>query len=213
MNDQTETRRPRFSPWRWLLGHAGTGAFLLVVAAVVLGPVLWLRLKPPEWHVVERATMEFLSQEQIMFLVTDRVVTRLDVVLKEGNVLLGWRESVLIGTVEFLCGIDLTKLTPADVRQEEGAVVITVPTPEVLQVTVDMGSLALFDKRSGLIALKDQLEKRDVRAELEKRLEARARKFAEDEELLPDRAEMVKRLNEWAAPLLSSRVRAAVEFR
>ena len=213
MNDQTQPRRARFGLWRWLLGHAGGVALLLVLAAVVIGPVVWLRVSPPEWRVIEDSTMEFLRQERLMFLVTDRVVTRLDVVLKEGNMLLGWRESVLIGTVDFLCGIDLTKLTPADIGREEGVVVITVPDPEVLQVAVDTGSLSLFNKRSGLIALKDQLEQRDVRGELEKRLEVRAREFAAKEELLPDRAEMVKRLNEWAAPLLSSRVEVPVEFR
>ena len=157
--------------------------------------------------------MKFLRQEQLMFLVTDRVVTRLDVVLKEGSLLLGWRESILIGTVKFLCGTDLTKLKPEDVVWQDGTVIITVPDPEVLQVAVDTGSLALFSKRSGLIALKDQLEKRDVRGELEKQLSERAREFAREEQLLPDRAEMVARLNEWAAPLLSSRVKAAVEFR
>ena len=107
MNDQTEARRPRFSPWRWLLGRAGTGVFLLVVAAIVLGPVLWLRLKPPEWHVVERATMEFLRQEQIMFLVTDRVVTRLDVVLKEGNVVgIDYEHCKGCGICSFECPVD-----------------------------------------------------------------------------------------------------------
>jgi hypothetical protein len=213
MNDRTETPERRSLLGRWLLGHVRAAGLVLVAAAAVVGPVLWLGMRPPEWRVVQDATMKFLRQEQLVFLVTDRVVTRLDVVLKEGNVLLGWRESVLIGTVSFLCGTDLSKLTPDDVAWEDGMVVITVPDPEVLEVVVDTGSLALFNKRSGLIALKDQLERRDVRGELEKQLEGRARGFVEEEGLLPKRDDMVRRLNEWAAPLLSSQVRAAVEFR
>jgi hypothetical protein len=213
MNDRNEPRPRRYGLVRMLLGNGGALAILLVVAAAVIGPVLWVRAKPLEWHVAQDATMKFLRQEQLMFLVTDRQVSRLDVALKEGNLLLGWRESVLIGTVEFLCGVDLKKLTPEDVAWQDGTVVITVPDPEVLQVSVDTGSLVLFSKRSGLIALKDQLEKRDVRGELEKQLEERARAFAKEEKILPDRAEMVDRLNKWAAPLLASRVKAAVQFR
>ena len=213
MDAPPESRPPRFRLTRLLPGGGLATVLVLAIVAFVAGSALWLRVSPPEWHVVQDATMQFLRQEHLMFLVTDRVVTRLDVVLKEGNLLLGWRESVLIGTVDFLCGVDLKKLTPEDVAWQDGTVVITVPEPEVLQVAVDTDTLALFNKRSGLIALKDQLQQRDVRGELEKQLQERALAFVEEEHLLPARADMVARLNEWAAPLLSSRVRAAVEFR
>ncbi|NLW49382.1 MAG: DUF4230 domain-containing protein [Candidatus Brocadiaceae bacterium] len=205
---------PRASTFglRGLLRVVGV-VVLLAFGAVAARGLVKLRAAPFEWHTVQDATMEFLRQEQLLFLVTDRVVTRLDVSLKEGSLLMGWRESVLIGTVEFFCGIDLARIGPDALAWQDGTVVVTVPDPEVLKVAVDTGSLTLFSKRSGLIALRDQLSKRDVRAELERQLEVRARAFAREERLLPGRDDMVRRLNEWAAPLLAAQVNAGVRFR
>jgi hypothetical protein len=186
---------------------------LLALACAVAAVVILLRGGPTHWEEARRATVEVLHSEEMMFLVTDRTVTRLDVVSKEGSLLLGWRESLLIGTVQILSGVDLEKLSVEDVRRQEGRLVVRVPEPEVLQVAVDLDSLSLFEKKSGLIAIKQYLQKEDVRGRLQAELEERAEQFAAEQGLLPGRAAVVGRLNEWAAPLISSRVGVEVEFR
>jgi hypothetical protein len=188
-------------------------ALVLLVVCIISTIVILARWRPLNWGRIEKTTIEFLRRENLMFLVTDRVVTRVDVVSKEGSIFLGWHESILVGTVKFLCGIDLQKLTPENIREEDGKLIITVPDPEVLDFAVDLGSLVLFEKKSGLVAIKEYLENEDTRGKLQKQLEARARQFVAEEELLPKREALVKRLNDWASPLLTSRVKVEVEFR
>lgn len=190
-----------------------TAALALLLICIISATVILVRSRPLNWRRIEKTTIEFLRREDLMFLVTDRVVTRVDVVSKEGSIFLGWHESILVGTVRFLCGIDLKKLTPEDIREGDGRLVVTVPDPEVLDLAVDLGSLALFDKKSGLVAIKEYLENADTRGKLQAQLEGRARQFVAEQELLPKREALVKRLNEWASPLLSSRVKVPVEFR
>jgi hypothetical protein len=188
-------------------------AVLLLVICIIGAIVILMRWRPMQWSRIEKTTIEFLRREDLMFLVTDRVATRVDVASREGSIFLGWHESILVGTVRFLCGIDLKKLTPKDIRQDGGKLVITVPDPEVLDLAFDLDSLVLFAKKSGLVAIKEYLENQDTRGKLQKQLEARARQFAVEEELLPKREEMVKRLNDWVSPLLTSQVKVDVEFR
>jgi len=64
-----------------------------------------------------------------------------------------------------------------------------------------------------LVAIKEYLENRDTRDELQKQLETRARAFVTEQDLLPKRDVLVKRLNDWVSPLLSDQVKVAVEFR
>ncbi|KPK63656.1 MAG: hypothetical protein AMK73_04970 [Planctomycetes bacterium SM23_32] len=186
---------------------------VLVLAGAAAAALLLLPRGMVQWERVERSTLEFLRSEEVMFLVTDRVVTRVDVVARDGSLLMGWQEGVLIGTVEFLCGVDLNKLTAGDVRREGDRLLVTVPEPEVLQVAVDTDSLSFFEKKSGLLAVKQYLARQDTRQELTARLEERAREFISEEGLLPERADLVERLNDLVAPLLASHLSVAVEFR
>ncbi len=209
----------RRSPlWLRALGRIVLPWVIAIVAVVALGGVAVVTLglmpgKPLDWKQIETSTMQILGREELMFLVTDRVVTRVDVVAREGSMLLGWHESVLVGTVEFLCGVDLSTLEPQDVSREADVLIVRVPEPQILNVSVDLETLTLFDKKSGLIAVKEYLQKRDVRAELQRRLETRAREFAIEEGLVPDRRALLDRLNKVAAPLVSAHVGVAVEFR
>lgn len=213
MPNESPEHRHVFSSVRLVVRYvklAMVAAMVLCIAAVV---VFLLRWKPLDWNRIERSTMEFLHREDLMFLVTDRVATRVDMVSKEGSVLLGWHDSVLVGTVRFLAGINLQKLTPEDIRAENGRLVVTVPDPEVLDLAVDLNSLVLFEKKSGLVAIKDYLQNRDTRGELQGRLEQRAREFAAEQDLLPKRDALVKRLNDWVSPLLKDKMQCKVEFR
>ncbi len=209
----------RKSPlWLRALGSLMLPWVIAIVAVAALGGVAVVALglmpgKPLDWKQVETATMQILGQEELMFLVTDRVVTRVDVVAKEGSMLLGWHESVLVGTVEFLCGVDLSALDPQDISHEADVLIVRVPEPEILNVSVDLETRTLFDKKSGLIAVKEYLQKRDVRAELQQRLETRAREFAVQEGLVPGRQSLLDRLNKVAAPLVAAHVGVTVEFR
>jgi len=193
--------------------YAQLAVFGTVAVCAIVGAAVILRWKPLQWTRIEEETIQFLRREDLLFLVTDRVVARVDVVAREGNIILGWRDSVLIGTAKFLCGINLKKLSPEDIRREEDKLVVTVPDPEVLDCSVDLDSLVLFEKKTGLVAIKEYLENRDTRDELQKQLEARARAFVTEQELLPKRDVLVKRLNDWAAPLLADQVKVPVEFR
>ncbi len=196
------------------ISHAmRTVALALLVICIIAAIVILFRGTGRSWTHIEKTTIEFLRREDLMFLVTDRVVTRVDVVSKEGSIFLGWHESILVGTVTFLGGLDLKKLTPQDIRREQDRIVVTVPDPEMLSFSVDLGSLVLFEKRSGLVAIKEYLQNADTRGKLQKQLEARARQFVADEHLLPKREALVKRLNEWASPLLAAQVKVPVEFR
>jgi hypothetical protein len=200
-----------------ILGRIGRyvrlAALVAVAACAVIGAVVILRWKPLQWSSIQQTTIQFLKREDLMFLVTDRVATRVDVIVREGNIILGWRDSVLIGTAKFLCGINLKRLAPEDIRQEDGRLIVTVPDPEVLDCSVDLNSLVLFEKKTGLVAIKEYLENRDTRDELQKQLETRARAFVTEQDLLPKRDVLVKRLNDWVSPLLSDQVKVAVEFR
>jgi hypothetical protein len=188
---------------------------LLVLLAAAGALVVFVFFPPNllDWHEVQNTAVQFLRRDEMMFLVTDRIVTRVDVTSKSGSTLLGWHEAILVGTAECLYGIDLEKLEPEAVQREGELLVVHMPEPEILNVSIDLDSLQLYSKRSGLIAIKEYMQKRDVRDEMQSQLERRAREFVVEHDLLPDRAALVGRLNEWAAPLLGERCGVAVEFR
>ena len=153
-----------------------------------------------------------LKSEPVMFMVTDRLITQVVVSSEESNLLLGQREGHLVATVRVHYGVDLAGLTPADLHREAGRVVVAIPEPRQLDFAVDVGSLKFLSKRNVTVAIADWLQGRDLEADLRARLQVDALEFMAAQQLMPTRADIVARLNEWA-PALSSALGVEVCFK
>ncbi len=185
---------------------------LIVVAAATVGILaLLFQRRVLAWTHVEEKTLTLLRSERLLFLVTDRLVTQIVVSSHDSNLLLGQREGHLIATVRLYYGVDLTRLTPANLHRQGERVVVKVPEPQVLDFAVDPDSLRFLSKRNLTVAIVDRLQGRDLEAELRSRLKAEALAFMARQQLLPTRSSIVARLNEWA-PALSGVVGAEVRF-
>ena len=159
-----------------------------------------------------REVIEVIRSEELSFLVTDRLITKVVAESNESNALLGKREGYLIATVRIYYGIDLKSLPEEAAQVTGGKVCITLPDPRELDFSVDLDSARFLCKRSGLIVLRDFLQDLNFQRELERQLHEAAQKMLRDEKLLPSRDDLLRRLNGWA-PALSSRCNMKVVFR
>lgn len=195
----------------------------LLCMAVVAGAVLVMFAARPWFPSLANAvqtrrhtsfSLQMLDREQLLFLVTDRVVTQVVVEHDEHSLLLGGRQGHLITTVSLLYGIDLQELTDGDVGQVGDVVWITVPKPQLLEFAVDP-QMHFLSKRSGLVAIADYLAGRDLEDELRHRIKQQAVQFVEQHQLAPDPAVVLSRLNQFAPKLsgLGSPGDVQVQFR
>ena len=159
-----------------------------------------------------KEVIEVIRSEELAFLVTDRLVTKVVAESNENNALLGKREGYLIATVRIYYGVDLKSLPEDAVRVTDGNVCITLPEPKELDFSVDLDSARFLGKRSGLIVLRDFLQDLDLRRELERQLHEAAARMMSGEELMPKREDLLRRLNAWA-PVLSGKLGLKVLFR
>lgn len=159
-----------------------------------------------------KEVIEVLRSEELAFLVTHRVVTKVVVESRENNLLLGMREGYLMATVRLFFGVDFQRLPEDAVRREGDVIAITVPEPTQLDFSVDMDSLRFLSKKSGWMSLRDFLQKADLRQELQSQLQQAAMKMLREDHLLPTREELVRRMNTWA-PAFEGKVGVKVVFR
>jgi hypothetical protein len=159
-----------------------------------------------------KEVIEVIRSEDLSFLVTDRLVTKVLVESKENSALLGKREGYLIATVRLYYGINLKSLSEDAVQVTDGTIYVTLPEPKELDFSVDLDSARFLSKRSGLIVLRDFLRDLNFQQELERQLRRAADKMLSDEALLPKREDLVRRLNAWA-PVLRERCGLKVVFR
>jgi hypothetical protein len=159
-----------------------------------------------------KEVIEVIRSEDLSFLVTDRLVTKVVVESKENSALLGKREGYLIATVRLYYGIDLKSLSEDAVQISDGTIYVTLPEPKELDFSVDLDSAKFLSKRSGLIVLRDFLRDLNFQQELERQLRQAAEKMLSDEALLPRREDLVRRLNAWA-PALNDEIGLKVVFR
>ncbi|MDX9981126.1 MAG: DUF4230 domain-containing protein [Lentisphaeria bacterium] len=172
-------------------------ALLLLAAAAVhrRGP------DTPPGRFAEARALDILRREDMRFLVTDRVDAQIVAEASENSPVLGRREGYLVARTAMHYGVDLGRLSAADVAREGGAVVVTVPDPEELGFAVDLDSLRYLSRRSGLQVAADWALARDQEAELRAKLGQAARDHMRAEGLLPRREDIVARLNGIAADI------------
>lgn len=169
----------------------------LIVVLVLSHGASWPRLSlggPPDTH----AAVQFLRREDLSFLVTARVVTQVIVERRESNFLLGQKEGFLVGTVELLYGVDLSKLDPSSFATRDGALHVRVPEPTLLRAVIDEDSLRFMQKRSPLFVIIDNVRSKDLFQDALRELGAAARAFAESQGLAPTRDQLIKRLGAYA---------------
>jgi hypothetical protein len=156
--------------------------------------------------------IEVIRSEELSFLVTDRLVTKVVAESKENNAFLGKREGYLICTVRVYYGIDLKSLPADAVQVRDGSILVTLPEPKELDFSADLDTARFLCKRSGLIVLRDFLQDLNFQRELEQQLHRAALEMLRDEKLLPRREDLVRRMNGWA-PVLTSKCGVQVVFR
>jgi hypothetical protein len=173
----------------------------LLWAIVILGGGAWFVVNywklpdlTPTRKVDEKVTLSVLRSEALVFLVTRRTVTQVVIDYRETSWVSAWR-CVLWGVIRFSWGADLKKIREQDIRQEGGVVYVKLPEPELLEFSVEPGSIDYIDKSTAAAKLDDLLNNTH-RQELERRLYAQALDFASHHGLIPTRAELISLLNE-----------------
>lgn len=148
------------------------------------------------------SVLQILKSENLLFLATDRITTYVYTDIDENSLLLGNREGLLIMKVTYLYGLDLQKLTEDSLDNNLGSITVHLPDVEMLEMSPDLSTAELYTKTSGLVWLYDLLTGYDMQEELLHQLDSVAANFARSKDLLPDRSEIVARLNGFA-PVLS----------
>lgn len=150
----------------------------------------------------EQATLTLLRSEELSFLVTDRLVSQISVISSDNSPLLGQREGVLIATVRMYYGLDLRKIDAHCItRHGRDKLVVRLPDPEMLDFSVDPASFQYITKRSGLNVIRDYVMDKDIETELRTKLQPHAARFFADQRMLPTRAKILQRLQNYLAPL------------
>jgi len=205
-------------------GVAPTRSRWPIVFWISLVVIFWLGLKAQSWlnalpffgnplavQRSETSMMSVLRSEELMFLVTDRVITRIDVELNESARWAGGRQGVLLATVRLYYGIDLEKVNESNITEEKDRIVVRVPYPRLLDYSMDQDSVKFFDKRTGIWAFADWYNNRDVEKELLASVKHRAIEFADRQGIAPKNEKVLARLNRFA-DRLSPQVGKKVEF-
>ena len=204
-------RLPRLpAPYRWLLMLAG-GLFCVMLGMYMAwkspADVIMAKLQPPP---TVKMTAQLLRSEDLMFIVTNRVVTQVMVEQKQDSVWAGTREGILVATTRMYYGVDIAKTTDKDIHDLGDRVVIVLPAPRVLDFAIDP-NFKVITKRSGVNVALDWMYGNDLEAEMRSQIQREAMKFAYHNELLPRQATVLARLNRTAA-LFTSKVGKPVVF-
>jgi len=140
---------------------------LLTFAAAILVAAVFLRMPsgrfsaPPPVN-VEQA-LQLLRSRELAFLATHKTVSQIVVERRLSHPVLGKSECFLVGVVRFYHGVDFEKLDAGAIRREGDALIVRVPEPEELDFGVDLESIRVYTKRSGLMVLRDWASGTDVR--------------------------------------------------
>lgn len=189
---------------------------LVIVAGLAYSAVLVLKRFPQLSQIArvtpERQVFQFLRNESLNFLVTERLTSQITVEIDDSSLLLGTSSGTLTGVVRMYYGVDLGRLTPASVMMEGGTCVVDLPEPEVLDFAVDVASLRFKTRRSLLRVIGDRLGNHDLRSDLQNRFRSASDRFFREQSLLPDRSTLCARLNDHAQSW-TGRVGVPVSFR
>lgn len=189
---------------------------LIVALIIILFPIAEWGYKTVRnvfaWRKIENATLSILKNENISFLVTDKVVSQIVVEISENNPLLGQREGILIGTVAMYYGVDLKELNKSCLSRVGEKLIVHLPPPKELDFSVDPVSLKYITKRSGLNVLTDYVMNKNLESELRIKMRPYAEKFFVEHNMLPTREKIDKQLNELSVAL-SKDLGVVIEFR
>ena len=184
----------------WMIILAGAAYWIVVNSLATL---------PMKTVVEEKCTMSILRIQALAFLVTRRTSTQIVVEHRESNWAGQWR-GVLWATVEIHYGINLAKIHAKDIRCDGNITFVKLPEPEVLDFSIDPGSVRVMSKATALPKLDDLLNNSHRRL-LESRLRQAALDFARQRDLLPTRDALIKQLND-AVSLLASQGDVRLRF-
>ena len=173
---------------------------------ILAGAAYWVAVhslapKPMTTVVEKKSTLSILRVQALAFLVTRRTSTQIVVEHQESNWLGQWR-GVLWATVNIHYGIDLLKIQTKDIRRDGDVTFVKLPEPEVLDFSVDPGSVGVMSKATAVPKIDDIVHNTHRRL-LEGSLRQAASDFAQQRELLPTRDELIKQLNEVVSLLTS----------
>jgi len=180
----------------------------LLWTVLVMGLLAWLAMHVlgltglgPQTAVDKHVSLSVLRSQALSFLVTRRTTTQIVVEHTESNWLGRWR-GVLWVVVTIHHGIDLEKIRGRDIRREDGVTFVKLPGPEVLDFSIEPGTIGFMSKSTAVPKIADLLHNGHRRV-LEARVRQAAREFVRQRDVLPTRDELVEQLNEAVAILAS----------
>ena len=185
-----------------ILRRSAVVLILLIILAILLSIMNILDLS--NFFGFSRSTtsiLQVLKSESLFFLATDRITTYIYTDIDENSLLLGNREGLLIMKVTYIYGLDLDKLTEDSLEQSYSSIIVHLPDVEILDMSPDLSTVEIYTKTSGLIWLYDQIAGYDMQEDLLNQFDSVATEFAYSEDLLPERSEIVSRLNGFATVL------------
>ena len=185
-----------------ILRRSAVVLILLIILAILLSIMNILDLS--NFFGFSRSTtsiLQVLKSESLFFLATDRITTYIYTDIDENSLLLGNREGLLIMKVTYIYGLDLDKLTEDSLEQNYSSIIVHLPDVEILDMSPDLSTVEIYTKTSGLIWLYDQIAGYDMQEDLLSQFDSVATEFAYSEDLLPERSEIVSRLNGFATVL------------
>ena len=160
---------------------------------------------------VRSLTLEVLRSIPQAFLVLQTQREIAVATLDSGNILLGPRVGHAVANRRTYLGLDLEKVAPEDIEVVGNQVSVQLPTPAILDSSLDYGSVRLFTKRSGFMLLRDLASGRSIEIELLDLLSKTTPELT-GENLKAQRLNFVDRLNRQAGDLFRAKG-LSVEFR
>jgi len=176
---------------------------LFVAAMLAVIASAWLMPKTATQNPEMRTVLEILRSEAVQLLITDRLVEQVYLELNDNTLLLGRREGLLTAIVRVYYGVDVGRITPADIDLQSIPVVVRLPEPELIEIAVDMKSIRLTSKITALNLIADYIQNRSMREQLTRQIQDRAVVQVRERGVLPSRSELVARLNKQSSRLFA----------
>jgi len=169
---------------------------ILIILILIIIALVWFITKPKATKI--SSTLEVLHSEQLTFLVTEKIVTQVVVNIDKSHWLTGVDKALVYTTVTMYYGVDLEKITESNLNQVDDTVYITLPEPELLDISVDLSNMQMFETRSGLVRIGDFITGNNNSLELIGNFETSARNFAKENGLIPSREKIIMQLNNFS---------------
>jgi hypothetical protein len=197
--------------------------FYLIIAVIILGmgilffPVLSnfsnIVNKAMDWNEAKSVAYQFLSDEQISFLVTNRIVTVVTADSRESNWLLGERIGNVTAEVAFYWGINMEEFSSDSIEVENEKLVIYLPDPKLLDYSVKIDTVRYMTQMNVSMFLKDKITNKNLKDELLLLLYNEAKQFPiKRPGDFPSKSIIIFKLGKIGS-LISSKTGREVEFR